>query len=278
MFVYKESIPHEDSSRTLFLRYLGILKSTTGNCLAGDRKAVAVVYLDFSKDFDTVSHAIFLGKLAAHSLDRLEGEWVESGLVEKDLGVLFDSWLNMSQQSAQVTKKVNGILVCTENGIPSSPVHKSFMKMLKSTGPKTEPYVTPLVTGRQSDVSPFTITLCAQPVAEHEPASVQAAKKANNILACKKNSMASRTRAVIIPLYLVWVRLHLKSCIQFWVPYYMKDIEVLDHVQSRAMEVVKGLEHKPYEKWLRELRLLSPEKEVQGRPSRFLQLPERRLQ
>ncbi|TRZ07386.1 hypothetical protein HGM15179_019724 [Zosterops borbonicus] len=48
--------------------------------LVDEGKAVDVVYLDFSKAFDTVSHSILLEKPAAHGLDRSTLCWVKNWL------------------------------------------------------------------------------------------------------------------------------------------------------------------------------------------------------
>ncbi|GAB0178105.1 mitochondrial enolase superfamily member 1 [Grus japonensis] len=72
--------------------------------------------MKFNKGKCRVLH---LGKNNPKQQYRLGVDLLGSSTVEKDLGVLVDNKLSMSQQCALVAKKVNGILGCIQKSVAS---------------------------------------------------------------------------------------------------------------------------------------------------------------
>lgn len=83
-----------------------------------------------------------------------------------------------------------------------------------------------------------------------------AAKKADDILGCHRQIIASGLREV----YSALVRPHVEYWIQFWAPQHKRDMDVLENIQQRPREMIWGQEQLCCEERQRELGLFSLQK------------------
>ena len=83
----------------------------------------------------------------------------------------------------------------------------------------------------------------------------EACRKANMVLGFINRNFKYKSKDIILPLYKSIVRPHLEYAVQFWYPYYQKDIAMLERVQHRATKQIPNLQNKSYEERIRILGL-----------------------
>ena len=82
-------------------------------------------------------------------------------------------------------------------------------------------------------------------------------KKANKVIAMIKRTFSYLDKAMLVQLFKVYVRPHLEYCQQACAPYMIKDIDMIESAQKRAIKLIKSLESMTYEDRLKELKLYS---------------------
>ena len=82
-------------------------------------------------------------------------------------------------------------------------------------------------------------------------------KTANKLVGFIGRAFENKSEKVLLKLYNSLVRPHLEYCVQFWSPYYQKDIDKLERVQRRLTKMIPRLRNIPYEERLKSLNLFS---------------------
>ncbi len=74
----------------------------------------------------------------------------------------------------------------------------------------------------------------------------KAVKTANKLVGFIGRTFEHKSEKVILTLYNSLVRPLIEYCVQFWSPYYRKDIDKLERVQRRVTKIIPRLRCKPY--------------------------------
>ncbi|GAB0205679.1 mitochondrial enolase superfamily member 1 [Grus japonensis] len=207
--------------------------------------ATDVIYLDLCKAFDTVPHNILVSKLGRHGFNGWTTQW------ESVLGLaLFnifvgdmDSRIECTlSRFADNTKLCGGVNMLEGRDAIQRDLdrlerwarancmkfHKAKYKVLhvgrrnlKHDYRLGEEWI-------ESSPEEKDLGVWIDEKLNMSRQHALAAQKANHVLGCIKNSVTSRLREGILPLYSALVRHPWQYCTQLWGPQYKKDMELLE--------------------------------------------------
>ncbi|CAM4563975.1 unnamed protein product [Caretta caretta] len=231
--------------------------------------AVDLIYLDFSKAFDMVSHGELLVKLEKMGINMKIERWIRNWLKGRLQRVILEGelsgWREVTSGVPQgsVLGPILFNLFITDLSTKSGSVLVKFADDTKLGGIANlekdqdilQEDLDDLVNWNNSNRMKFNSEKCK--VMHLGIKCDVAVKKANAVLGCIRRRISSRDKEVLVPLYKALVRSHLEYCVQFWSPMFKKDEFKLEQVQRRATRMIRGMENLSYERRLKELGLFS---------------------
>ena len=271
-----------------------------------ENKAVDIVFLDFQKAFDKVSHFKLLNKLYKYGIQGNLHKWIKSWLSDRKQRVVLNgcesTWANVTSGVPQgsvlgpllflifiddIDVGLNNYIskFADDSKIMSPAYNQSCCELLQEDLNTVNEWAnrwdmkfnsdkckvmhigvknilhTYNMNDRELVVSTNERDLGVQVNNKLKPDTHinSITKQANRLLGLISRSFDYKSKDVIIPMFNAIVRPHLEYAVQFWNPYYLKDIKKLERVLKRATKLVPNCKHLPYEERLKKLNMKSLE-------------------
>ena len=244
-----------------------------------ETKAIDIIYLDFQKAFDKVLHKHLLKKLESHGMSGNILKWVEDWLSNRRQHVVINSkssnWRDVKSGVPQGSVLSPILFLIYVNDIDEGLI---CMVSKFADDTKITSKVTTIANKLQfqsissnNQFTKYTMNSSELSKVNHEkdlgvtisndlkPSKhcLHVVMKANKLVGFISITCEYKSEKIILTLYNALVRPHLEYYIQFWSPYYRKDINKLERIQRRITKMISRLRNKSYEEQLKELNLFS---------------------
>ena len=271
--------------------------------------AIDVVYLDFSKAFDKISHSKLLLKLQAHGITGRVKSWIENWLTGRKqyvsvngamsdekpvtsgvpqgsvLGpLLFVIFINDLDEAAKKLDILRKFADDTKGGkkVLSQKDADDFQDSLNSLIKWSKDWSMDFNI-KKCKIMPFgrrnqnfkyhmngvqlsqvdcerDIGVCVKSNLKPTQHCKESAGRARTVLGQISRCFHYRDKVVFLRLYTQFVRPHLEFSSSVWSPWLISDIDMLENVQKKAVNMISGLSARDYTGKLKELDLWSLKK------------------
>ncbi|XP_065672076.1 uncharacterized protein LOC136089905 [Hydra vulgaris] len=238
-------------------------------CIA-NKNAVDVVYLDFSKAFDTISHNLLIIKLKTYGIVGDLLDWIKDFLTNRKQRVVLgehisgltklyadDSKLmnelrvkNILNDTTDIQTDLNKITERTKVYLMKLNLEKCKVMHMGNNNPRSNYSLQDTTNYLNYDLEKSDVEkdlgIFVSSNAKYFNQVIHASNKANRMLNMLKKTFISRDLMLWTKLYKTYVRPNLEHAISAWSPYLMKDIKTIEKNQRRSTKVPTICKHLCY--------------------------------